>query len=103
MISWKKYRRNIPNYISFNKSKYELLYTDDFKDGKTLGETRWDPKQIVLMNGRPDKETVHTVFHECIHAISYEYGVNMTETQVLAFEKALPDLIRLFQTVEGKK
>lgn len=71
------------------KSYYEVLYVDAFVQEDVLGETRFDRKQIVLKDNQRPKEKVHTYIHEILHAISEEYDVNLTETQVRALEKAL--------------
>jgi hypothetical protein len=90
MVNWKKLSRSIPHRVQVSpKGWYEILWVDDFKDGKTLGETRFDPKQIVLMRGQSPKMTVSVYLHEYAHAYSHEWNLNLTESQVLAFEKGL--------------
>lgn len=88
MVNWKKLKANIPHFVQVNrKAIYEILYTDEFLDGKTLGETRFNPRQIVIKNGMTPKETVKTYYHELQHAFSEEYGAKLTENQVLALEQ----------------
>lgn len=88
-MDWKKLKRKIPHRVQIAKAAwYEVLYTDDFKDGTTLGETRFEQRQIVIKNGQSPKMTVVTYLHECAHAFSAEHEINLTETQVLALEKA---------------
>lgn len=94
MIKWWQLVECIPQMVSFKKMEYEVLYVDDFKDGKTLGETRFGPNQIVLKRSQNDKELVHTYVHEVLHAISEEYKVGLSEKQVLRLEKALTDVIK---------
>lgn len=94
MSNWKRARSKIPNmFKASSKATYEILWTEDFLTGDTLGETRFDPKQIVIKNGQSDKETVLTLVHECYHALSEEYDIGLTETQVRKLEKASPLLI----------
>ena len=77
MVNWKKLSKSIPHRVQIGpKSFYEILWVTDFKDGKTLGETRFDPKQIVLMKGLSPKETVSVYKHEVAHAYSYEWGLD---------------------------
>jgi len=96
MINWKKVKQSIPHRIRLkNKVFYEVLYVDDFKDGKTLGETRFNEKQIVLLKNLSPKIMVSTFFHELLHAISFEYNVDLTETQVLNFENSVGYLLPL--------
>jgi hypothetical protein len=88
-MDWKKLRRRIPHRVQVTKDTwYEIVWVDDFKDGKTLGETRHDSKQIVILNGQSPKVTVTVYMHELTHAFSDENGSNMTEAQVLDFEKS---------------
>lgn len=94
MVNWKKYYKNIPSSVKIGKSLYEVLWTDEFKDKHQLGESRFgELKQIVINKNQPVKEAVHTYWHEVIHAISVEYDVNMTEKQVLSFEKSLKNIV----------
>lgn len=88
MVNWKKFKNSIPHFVQVSKKGiYEVLYTDDFLDGNTLGETRFNPKQIILKNGMSPKDTVTTFIHEIIHSFSNEYEANITESQVRALEK----------------
>lgn len=90
MVNWKKIKNSIPHFVQVSKNGiYEILYTDDFLDGNTLGETRFNPKQIVIKNGLSAKETVLVYFHELYHARSHEYDTNLTESQVLSLEKSI--------------
>lgn len=94
-VNWKKLRKNIPNQVQVdNKTFYEVLWTDDFVDGKTLGETRHDLQQIVIKNGMNDKETVSTYCHELAHLFSDVYNFSMTEKQIVMFEMSLTYLLK---------
>ena len=95
MINWKKYYKNIPSSIKIGKHQYEVLWIQEFpNDQHQLGESRFgENKQIIINTNQPIKEAVHTYWHEIIHAISEEYNVNMSEKQVLRFEKSLKDVI----------
>lgn len=77
------------------KIAYEVLFVEDFKDGKTAGECRWDLKQIVIKNGMSKTETVKTFIHETIHAIDGENKIGLTETQVLKLEEGIYRTLRL--------
>lgn len=86
----------IPPHIRVTaKRDYEVVRIDEFKDGKTLGECRWEPPQIVVKNGQSEKETFSTTLHELLHALSFEYDIALTETQVLKLEKGLLRLLLL--------
>lgn len=95
-MRWIDWLKKIPSAVQLSrKGKYEVVWTDTIKnDTDVLGETRFDPKQIVLKNDQSPKETVHTYIHEVLHAVSAEYDVNLTEAQVRKLEKALYYVIK---------
>lgn len=78
-----------------NKRTYETLYTDDFKDGNTMGEARHEPPQIVIQKGHNERETFSTYIHELCHAADFEYNIKLTEDQVLKLEKAIMHILKL--------
>lgn len=91
MSKWFDWFSRIPQTVQVSrKGKYEVLWTDLIReDHRTMGETRFSPNQIVLRNGQTYKEGVSTYLHELIHAVSNEYDVGLTETQVMKLEKAV--------------
>ena len=99
-LTWKRFRKNIPQSVKILKAAYEILWQDELISGANEGETRFSPKQIVLHNNVDNKETTHTYFHEILHAISNEYEVGLTENQVQKLEKALPDFIKVIQRLD---
>lgn len=107
--NWKKLRKNIPNRVrSASRTHYEVLWSDEFhfdeKTGKkTYGTTRFDPNLITLNINQGDKETIHTYWHEFIHALSEDYQLNLTETQVEHLEKSFLYVREFILTLEGKK
>ena len=103
MISWKRFRKNIPQSVKVLKQAYEVLWQDEYISGTNHGETRFDTHQIVLHNDADNKEVTSTFLHEVFHAVSHEYEIGLTEPQVLKLEKALPDLIKIIQKLGEKK
>jgi hypothetical protein len=101
-ISWKQRRAEIPHRVQLGKRIYEIVWVADFADGKTLGETRFNPPQIALKTGESDKETVKTYLHEIMHGISHEEEANLTENQVLALECSLPYVLKLGNIFNSK-
>lgn len=94
MINWKKYKNKIPHVVKIGpKDLYEVLWVDNFIGGDNVGETRFNEKQIVIKTGMTPKLTVTTYLHECLHALSDKYDLNLTEKQVLAFEKSFTYLL----------
>ena len=108
-INWKKLRKNIPNRVrTESRTHYEVLWSDEFhfdeKTGKkTYGTTRFDPNLITLNMNQGDKETIHTYWHEYIHALSADYDLALTETQTENLEKAYPYVREFILTLEGIK
>ena len=94
MINWTKLKRRIPSKVLIGNTIYEVLFIDEFKSPSILGETRLEDKQIVLKNGQTPKELVKTYIHECLHAVSEEFDVNLTEQQVLKLEEALSCILK---------
>lgn len=94
-INWKKLKQNIPHKFKVKKSEYETVYITELDNGATVGEVRFSTQQIVLVNKQSAKQTVSTFFHEYLHVLSEEYNAKLTEKQVLALEKSLPDLLKL--------
>lgn len=89
MVNWKQLRKNIPNRVQVNRNVfYEVLWIDEFKDGQTLGETRFHERQIVIINGLSAKKAVTTYLHELAHAVSMEHEVDLTENQILSLESS---------------
>lgn len=88
-VNWKKLSKYIPHRIKLSsRDEYEIVWIDEFLDGKTLGETRFEERQIVIKNGQTPKESYSTFIHEWFHAISHAYEINLTESQVQKLEKA---------------
>lgn len=95
MIKWKKLAKRIPFSIKTSKNDtFPVVFVTDFADGKTLGETRFDPPQIAILLGQSPKMTVITYLHEVLHAISYTHGANLTENQVLALEQSIAYILK---------
>ncbi len=89
-IDWTEYRNSVPSRIQVsNKIFFEVCWTDGFKDEKTVGETRFEPNQIVLKTNESEKETIKTYIHEILHAFSDVYEIGLTEKQVQRLEKGL--------------
>lgn len=102
-INWKKIAKNIPNIINVgNKVDYEIVSIDEFKDGETRGEARFETKQIVLLNSMKPKEKVSTLLHELYHIYSEETGIDLTEKQVLGLESKSHYLIKTMLTLLGE-
>lgn len=95
MVNWKKLVKEIPHKVHIGfKQYFEVVWVDDFPDGNTYGETRYDKKQIALKKGLSNKITVLTYLHEITHSVSFIYEVGLTETQVLKIESSLTTILK---------
>lgn len=89
-------RTKIPSQVRItSKISYEVVYTDQFKDPKVVGESRPGFPQIAIQNGLSNTETVKTFIHEVLHAIATENDFTLTENQVLALEDGIYRVLRL--------
>jgi len=104
-IDYNRLVKNIPHQIWIKaKTTFEVLFSDTIRSNdKVLGETRFDPRQIIIKNGQSNKETVYTLFHEFLHATSDENGAGLTESQVASLEKAFPAFYRFFNELDKGK
>jgi len=95
MLNWKKLTKKIPSKVQLARGKnYEIVWVDSFPDETTVGETRFTNNQIAIKKNLSPKMTVTTFLHEVLHGISAEHGVDLTEKQVLAFEKAFHYILK---------
>ena len=94
-VNWTTLRRRIPNRVQLKpKVFYEIVWVSKDDKAPNVGETRPDNRQIVLELGHSDRETVHTYLHELAHAVSCEYELGLTESQVLTMEKSIYYLLK---------
>ncbi len=102
-INWRKLASNIPPHIRISsKTVYEVLFIKQFDRKDTWGETRFKERQIILKKGLTNKQLVETFYHECLHALSDEHGLNLSEEQVINSESTLPYIMKLVELLEGK-
>lgn len=97
-INWKKLVTLIPSKVQIApKVYYDVVWQKEIinSTGHHLyGVTDLTNKIITIKMGMPAKLTMETYFHECIHALSEEYKLGLTENQVLAMEHALPYVLK---------
>lgn len=107
MANWKELSTRIPPSVhTGKKDRFEVVYVDSFSAPDTVGETRFNPKQIALKNGQSPRELVLTYLHEVIHAVDHTHEIGLTETQVRKLERALIPILKeanLFVPKKRKK
>lgn len=80
----------IPNMFQVGKNLWcEVLWTDEFKDEQTLGESRLHSKQVIINKNQSPKETFKTYIHEVLHFFSDTYGWGLTENQIRKIEESI--------------
>lgn len=77
-----------------NKCEYELVFVSSFKDADTMGECRFDFKQIAIKKGLTKRARVKTIIHEILHAIAYERGINLPHNSIYKLEDAILYLVK---------
>lgn len=97
-INWKKKVKEIPSRVQIApKVFYDVTWQKEITDTKgnhLYGVTDLTNKIITIQLDLSPKLTVETYIHELGHAFSEEFGLDLTETQVLAMEPAIPYMIR---------
>jgi hypothetical protein len=80
----------IPSRIKIkNKVAYELVSVGSFADPDTLGECRFDQRQIAIKSGQSDRQQMKTVIHEMLHAVCEERGIKISHRAIYELEDAL--------------
>lgn len=76
-----------------SKIRYEVLTSTCIDDNH--GICNMTDRQIIIHPNQSTLEARKTFLHECLHAVSHEYGANLTETQVRALEEGLFQFFKL--------
>ena len=80
----------IPSAVKIkNKVIYEIVWIDQFKNEHTMGECRYDSKQIAIKNDQSEREKYKTFIHETLHAICEERGIKISHRAIYQLEDAL--------------
>lgn len=73
----------------------EISNLPDGDWGQCLSATKDEPGNISIRKGLSQKNTQRTLIHEVIHALDFEYNIDLTEKQVLLLEEAVVKLLHL--------
>lgn len=74
---------------------YEVVFVEAFDDPKCLAECRADKRQIAIKSGMSDSETFETLIHETLHALEFEYGIEIPHKSIYALEGAIHKILKL--------
>jgi hypothetical protein len=81
---------SIPSRIKIkNKVAYEIAWVDEFKEPNTVGECRFDERQIAMKTKQSEKEQFKTFVHEVLHAVCEERGIKISHRAIYQLEDAL--------------
>lgn len=94
-IKWVDLVSKIPHKVSVSPKRYfEISWVDTFDNPDVDGMTQFHPDRIIIRNSQSSSETIKTYLHEVLHAVSDEYTIGLTETQVIQLEKALSTILK---------
>lgn len=98
-VNWKNLASRIPSKVQVGPRKfYDVLWQEEIIDTKgnhLHGLADLTNKIIIIQMNQPARITVETFLHEMSHVISEEFGLGLTEQQVLDLEKAMPYLLKV--------
>lgn len=89
----------IPTKVRIKKDvTYSVIQKDmghDYKGHKVLGECIYKDKEIFLTIHQSDTEKIKTLIHEVLHAIEFEYKMDISHKSVEILEIALYRVLKL--------
>lgn len=89
-------RPGFPHRIRYQSKKgYGVSLVARFESEDQIGVCDPNTKEIKIKAGLSESATMSALLHEMIHLSSFEYGGELTESQVEALEYGLVRLIKL--------
>lgn len=90
--------KKLPSAVEIGKQTYPIVYQKQIDRGKLAGVCYYGGHSKIKVSMDQEKEEIEsTVFHEILHAIAHEYGVPLTEKEVLKLEQGI------YETFEKNK
>jgi hypothetical protein len=71
------------------------VWVDRFDCENTLGECRFEYKQICLKKNQSDSEILKTLIHEMFHAMEFEYKIQLPHKAIYGLEDAVYKILKL--------
>lgn len=88
----------LPFRIRYERRKsYGVNMVSGFENPNDVGSCNPNTKEIKIMTGMSEKETVSTLTHEVFHQINFERELSLTEDQVLGMELGFMKALELNQ------
>jgi hypothetical protein len=81
-------------YVKICGVNYQLVQKSQLEMPEDLGECHSDLQQIWLNVTNTPETNTNTILHECLHAISDAYQIDLSERQVCVLATALISFAR---------
>ncbi len=86
-------RKRYPQELVINNEVYRVRFVTKISgDCQVMGNCNPTTRVIQIKNNQSAGETFATLIHELLHAIEFEYDLDIPHKHVYALEKALADL-----------
>lgn len=83
-------KRDVPKEIEVAPGIfYKILWKRDLLKEGLCGVTYFEPKEIHVAMKMSLKETMSTIAHEALHAMSHEHGFKIEHKTIYRMEEAL--------------
>lgn len=86
--------KDIPKKVWIGESEWSIKFVK-LVDGneKFLGCCKADTKEIFIKVGLRPKERAHTLIHELLHALEFEYELEVAHDLIYRLEGPIYDLV----------
>lgn len=81
--------KRLPKKLKVRNKVYKVRFVEELDDGKLAGLCDFEDQEIHVATDFGYNESESTLLHELLHAISHEYGFDLSENKVLSLEEAI--------------
>lgn len=86
--------KDYPKQLHIRDATYKVRFVKKISgESSTFGECCPVKQEIKIKKGLTLTETFNTFIHETLHAIEFEYDIDIPHSHVYVLEKALSDLL----------
>lgn len=92
----KKPQRTHAGTVKVGPDQYDVYDVPDLHNatgGKLDGQAKYPEGEILLEASQKPRRRRSTLFHECLHVVSWQYEIGLSEKQVRRLETGLLNLI----------
>lgn len=86
--------KSLTRELKVRDETYQIRYIRKFDDKKTMGECDPSKREIRIKTGLTPKQRFRTLIHEILHALEFEYDLDLKHK--LVYDLEMP-LYRLFK------